>query len=379
MPGAPPPSSSLNPHKILVRGVNWLGDAVMSTPALQRLREANPAAQITLLTLDKLADLWEAHPALDKIMTFTREESVFRVSRRLSAERFGSAIVFPNSPRSTLEVFLAGIPERVGYARPWRRFFLTRGIAAPSEAVAMKKRTTSEIKRLIRSPGEVFSAPARAHHIFQYLRLVEALHAKPEPLPPHIAVSPSEVTAVEKRFRFSQEDCPLLFGLNAGAEYGPAKRWPRENFIAAARALQQQTRCHWWIFGNVAEQELAAGIAAEIQRDAPGSFVTAQSLAGLTSLRELCAALKRCDLVLTNDTGPMHLAAAVGTPVLALFGSTSPELTAPGLPGQTKHALLRHNVPCAPCFRRNCPIDFRCMQGINVESVVAAAMRIAGR
>jgi heptosyltransferase-2 len=99
------------------------------------------------------------------------------------------------------------------------------------------------------------------------------------------------------------------------------------------------------------------------------------NLAGQTTLREMCAALKMCAVVLTNDSGPMHVAAAVGTPVVALFGSTSPELTGPGLPGDARHRLLKGNAACAPCFRRECPIDFRCMQGISVEGVVEAVLR----
>jgi heptosyltransferase-2 len=98
----------------------------------------------------------------------------------------------------------------------------------------------------------------------------------------------------------------------------------------------------------------------------------------VTSLEELCAALKLCRLLLTNDSGPMHVAAALGTPVVVPFGSTSPELTGPGLPGDGRHQLLRANAPCSPCFLRECPIDFRCMNGISVEQVVEAALRAAG-
>jgi heptosyltransferase-2 len=242
----------------------------------------------------------------------------------------------------------------------------------------MHKRTVSEVKRLIDGPQETFAIPGQAHHLYQYLHLVEALGAASEPLPPHIAVTASEVAAIQERFGFCrQPGGPLLLGLNAGAEYGPAKRWPRERFAEAARTLQRQTKCHWWIFGGQTEQELARGIAAEIQAGQAPASGRVQSLAGLTSLRELCAALKACDLVLTNDTGPMHLAAAVDTRVVALFGSTSPELTGPGLPGEAKHFLLNSRVPCAPCFRRECPIDFRCMNSLSVAQVVAAVLEAA--
>ena len=122
----PPPLSP--PRRILVRSVNWLGDAVMTTPALQRLREALPAAQITLLTHEKLADLWQRHPSLDAVMTFSPGESPWSVARRLRAERFHTAVVLPNSPRSALEVWLARIPQRIGYARPWCSWLLTQAL-----------------------------------------------------------------------------------------------------------------------------------------------------------------------------------------------------------------------------------------------------------
>ncbi len=368
-------------ERIVVRGVNWLGDAVMSTPALQRLREAKPEAHITLLTPAKLAGLWQGHPALDDVMPFAGSDGVFLTARRLRRGDFATALVLPNSPRSALEVFLAGIPERIGCERPWRNWFLTRRIAPPPDAVMMSKRTVREIRRLIASPGPPFLVSATSHHLYQYLHLVAALGAKPEPLAPHIAVTPNESQAIKERFSFSRTASgqPFLFGLNAGAEYGSAKRWPRARFIAAAKALQKQMRCHWWILGGLPERESGAAIAAEIQAANPGGVEKVQSLAGSTSERELCAALKACDLLLTNDTGPMHLAAAVGTPVVALFGSSSPELTAPGLPGDGKHILLRSRVPCAPCFRRACPIDFRCMNNLSVEQVVEAVTSLAIR
>ena len=361
---------ALHPQRLLVRGVNWLGDAVMSTPALQRLRNTHPEAQITLLTPIKLGGLWPSHPAIDKVMTFSKDEAVFQVARRIRAERFDAALVLPNSPRSAIEVFLGRVPVRIGYQRPWRNLFLTHRIPARCGAIPMRKRSVSEIKRLIDSSKDAHAISATAHHVYQYLHLTAALGAPPEPLAPHIEVTREEVAAILARFGVRRESSgPPLFGLNAGAEYGPAKRWPRERFVAAAKALHRQTECQWWILGGPEDQEIAAAIAAELPAD------SAQCLAGKTSLRDLCAALKACDLLLTNDTGPMHLAAAVGTPVVALFGSTSPELTGPGLPGEGKHFLLKSGVACAPCFRRECPVDFRCMNTLGVDQVVAALLK----
>jgi len=377
-----PQSSILNPQRILVRGVNWLGDAVMSTPALQRLREARPTSHISMLTHQKLASLWTDHPDVDGVLTFESGESIFQIARRLRPENFDVALLLPNSPRSALEVFWAGIPHRIGYARAWRRFLLTHSVPPRPERVRMRKRSLGEIRRLIASsnPPPARAFPAEAHHIYDYLRLAAVLGANPEPVPPRLVVRLDEVEAIKRRFEFPTgvDESPLLLGLNAGAEYGPAKRWPRERFIATAIALQKQTNCHWWILGSRADQELASAIAAEIQASGAASSGSVRSLAGLTSLRDLCAALRACDVVLTNDTGPMHVAAAVGTPVVVPFGSSSPELTGPGLPrpAPQAHVLLNSRAPCAPCFRRRCPIDFRCMMNISVEQAVAAVLHV---
>jgi heptosyltransferase-2 len=366
----------LHSERILVRGVNWLGDAVMTTSALQRLREARPEAHVALLTPTKLRDLWRGHPAVDDVLTFENGESLFAVARKLRAGNFSTGLVLPNSPRSALEVFLAGVPIRVGLARPWRNWFLTKRVQPRAGALEMRKRSVAEIQELNRAEASPrASIPASAHHLHQYLHLVAALGAKPDPVSPKVEVTPEEVTAVRSRFGRALDGGGPLLGLNPGAEYGPAKRWPRERFVAAAIELQRRTNCHWWVFGGQADVPLAAAVSAEIIEAKAGPPGSVQNLAGRTSLRELCAALKACAALLTNDTGPMHLAAAVGTPVVALFGGTSPELTGPGLPGDSRHHLLKASVPCSPCFLRECPIDFRCMNRLTVETVVDAVRR----
>ena len=368
-----------SPEKILVRGVNWLGDAVMTTPALQRLREAKPGAHITLLTHAKLAGLWERHPAIDSVLTFSDDDGAFPVAKKLRAEKFTTAVVLPNSPRSALEVFLAGIPARIGLARPWRNFFLTQAVPPRREEVRMHKRTAAEVQSLLAGSGVPAhpAIPSSAHQLHHYLHLVAAMGANPAPIAPRLEVSAAEVAAIRNRFGAAEDGSPLL-GINAGAEYGPAKRWPRERFVATAIEIQRRTNCRWWIFGGRADVELATGVVDEIVAAKAGAAGSVRSIAGQTSLRELCAALKACRLVITNDTGPMHVAAAVGTPVIVPFGSTSPELTGPGLPGETTHQFIKANVPCSPCFLRECPIDFRCMKGIGVDTIVSAAMRVLG-
>jgi lipopolysaccharide heptosyltransferase II len=360
--------------RILIRGTNWLGDAVMTTPALLRLREKFSHAHIALLTSEKLSELWLHHPAINEAISIAPSESIFAVAKKLRANNFDLALVLPNSPRSALEVFLAGIPKRIGYARPWRNLFLTQTVAAYVETVKMQKRSAAEIKRLVseNSKSRIRNSeiPKSAHQIHEYLHLTAGLDANPEPLPPELFVAPEEIETAKKKFGLDKISNPIL-GLNPGAEYGPAKRWPIEKFIAAAKEIQQQTNCVWILFG--AKGDLA--ITNQIESAIRNSQSTIFNLAGKTSLRELMSLLKLCDALLTNDTGPMHVAAALGTPVVAIFGSTSPELTGPFSSNELSHQILKSDALCSPCFLRECPIDFRCMNGISVERVVEAALR----
>ena len=374
-----------------MRGVNWLGDAVMTTPALIRLREKYRGAHITLLTPTKLCDLWRQHPAVDEVIGFDAGEGLFSVGRKLRAGKFDLALVLPNSPRSAMEVWLAQVPQRIGFARPWRNWLLTQAVATRPGHVVMKKRSVAEIRDLTgssctkcadaahaahphrHSAGRTQIPPsAAAHQLHEYLHLVAALGASDEPTPPRLDVTPAEVEAARQKFGLleSLKAARPLYGLNPGAEYGPAKRWPAARFIAAAREIQERTNCVWLILGGKGDAALAGEIHSALRT--PHSAL--HNLAGQTSLRELMALLKLCRVLLTNDTGPMHVAAALGTPVVVPFGSTSPELTGPGLPGDPRHRLLKSDAACSPCFLRECPIDFRCLSGIGVERVVKAVV-----
>ncbi len=355
-------------ESILIRGVNWLGDAVMTTAALLQLREAKATARITLLTPAKLAGLWANHPALNDIIAFEPDEGVFALARRLRARQFTTALIFPNSFRTALEVWLARIPHRVGYEANLRGWLLTRPVAPRREAVPMRKRPLSEIRYLLERPDlKPPIHPTAAHHLNHYLHLAATFGARAELIAPHIAVSEAETAAARMKFGLPSDTRPII-GLNPGAEYGPAKRWPLERFAAVAAEIRRHTNCRWVLLGGSGDVGFAGDLMMELGTDCV-------NLAGRTSLRELCAVLRICRVVLTNDTGPMHLAAAVGTRVVVPFGSTSPELTGPGLPGDTRHQLLRADAPCSPCFRRECPVDFRCMKGIAVESVAEVMLR----
>ena len=368
--------------RIVVRAPNWLGDAVMSMPAVQRLRQRFPNAHLSLLTHQKLVGLWEHHPDINAVVPFGAAESILSLSGRLRISEFDVALILPNSPRSALEAWLARVPRRVGYGRGWRDWLLTDKVPARKEHVAMRKRSMREVNRLIEGRQARTGIPKAAHQMHDFLHLAAALGANPSPVAPDLRVDAEEAVETAKRFEVSLEGRGsarrLQFGLNAGAEYGPAKRWPVDRFIEAATELQRRTSCQWLLFGGKADVSLAGEIAQRMEAagiKASENGCAPINLAGKTTLRELCALLKICNVVLTNDTGPMHVAAAIGTPVVVPFGSTSPELTGPDLAGSGAHQLLRSDAPCSPCFRRECPIDFRCMAGITVESVVSAVLR----
>jgi heptosyltransferase II len=312
----------LKPFRILVRSSNWLGDAVMSTPAVRRLKRGRPDVRLTVLTRSKLADLWRLVPEVDEVITINPGDSIFRIASKIR-NRFEIAILFPNSIRAAIETWLAAVPRRVGYHRPWRDFFVNQFV-----------------------PEARFPAPLR-HQTDHYLRIADRVGANlGEPLPQEVH------RAVE----------PGLAGLCPGAEYGPAKRWTE--FGRAAGQLSERRGIHWLIFGTANERPIAADIMKSLG-------ASATDLTGRTSLLELAAQLRRCRLLLTNDTGTMHLAAYLGVPTISIFGSTEPQLTRPIGEG---HVIIRHHVECSPCFLRECPLDFRCMKAVTVEEVVRTVL-----
>jgi len=348
------------PNNILIRGVNWLGDAIMALPAIDRLREAHPEARLTLLTHEKLAGLWEGAEHFNEVLTFEKSESPFIIGQRLREHQFDTALILPNSPRSALECWHANIPRRIGYASRWRKWFLTDPIASHPHAVPMHKRLPLDIEYRITNNLPPEKYPARAHHIHQYLHLAKQLGASDEPTAPTLRLKtpPSKNSGNPK------------IGLIAGAEYGPAKRWPTAHFIEAAKILIEKHQAHLLLLGGKGDVETAT----EITEALPAKHTT--NLAGKTSLTQLVTTLAECNAVLTNDTGPMHVAAAVGTPVIVPFGSTSPELTAPGLPGDNAHQFLRTTAPCSPCFLKKCPIDLRCLNSITPDQAATAVARV---
>lgn len=378
-----------------MRGNNWLGDAVMTTPALERLRARFSASHITLLTPQKLAGLWEDQPVVDAVMSFESGDALLKTANRLRRGAFDLALLFPNSPRAALESWLAGIPVRVGRSSLWRRWLLTHPVPISSSAFAMPKRLPRDVRRIMRgttpndgsdagrpSQGsqrtEGTAAPfagvgEKRHHLHQYLELTRALGCGHEVTAPRLVVDAASESAASEKFGLDRS--VRWVGINAGAEYGPAKRWPGESFAKCAASLLLESSCGLVLLGSCVDVETASFIADHAVAVAGGPQ-RIRILAGKTSLKELCAVLKSCAVVLTNDTGPMHVAAAVGTPVVALFGSTAPEMTGPGLPDSPKVRIVRNPPRCAPCFLRECPIDLRCLTGIDPVVVTRAVLSL---
>ncbi|MBM3890965.1 MAG: lipopolysaccharide heptosyltransferase II, partial [Verrucomicrobia bacterium] len=316
LPKALPTPANLQPFRILIRATNWLGDAVMTMPTVQRIKQSRPDARVTVLTEPKLADLWRLHPDVDEVIVHERADNPFTLLRRalkLRRADYDAAIIFPNSWRSAFPIWLAGIPRRVGYRGHARAWMLTDPLPELIEYQTRPVMNEENIQRFARGEQPASVRPDYKHQVHHHLRLVLYLGGNATPCAARL--KPVAPTA---GMRLPQ-DKPLL-ALNAGAEYGPAKRWPLERFIAAAKQVVERENVRWVIIGGLKEAELGATIVREL------GDANAINIAGKTTLAGLCETLAQCRLLLTNDSGPMHLAAALGKPVVAIFGSTEPAL-----------------------------------------------------
>lgn len=313
---------TLTPFRILVRSPNWLGDAVMSIRAARAFKTSRPDAHLTILAPAKLTALWESVPEVDAVIPFAAEESVFAVAKKLRGH-FEVAVLMPNSLRSAIEVWLAGIPRRVGFHGHFREKLL-------NQTVRERKKSKKP--------------PRPEHHADRYWRLAEGCGAiEPPPLP--LRHTPGT-------------DC--VIGLCPGAEYGAAKRWPVEKFRELMKLVSARLSCTWVVVGTAADTPLAEEILQGFD------LARGIDLTGKTSLKELMAKLQTLTVLVTNDTGTMHLADFLGVPLVSIFGSTEPRLTGPRSP---QSIAIRHQVECSPCFLRECPIDFRCMAAVTAEEV----------
>jgi heptosyltransferase-2 len=332
-----------NPQKILVRTPNWVGDAVISLPALEALRARFPKAEIVLATKPWVSEVYRRHPAVSRQMIFDPRggpkgiRGFYRFVRALRDERFDAAVLFQNAFHAAWMARSARIPLRFGYARDGRGWLLTHPVEAPPAA-------------------------AYGHQVYYYLHLLfrAGLISRFDPVPAiHLQLAADERLWAAKYLEALGLSGPrFLVGLNPGGFHGPAKRWLPERYAALADRLIGSLHADVLIFDARAEKSLAEEIA-RVMKHTP-VIVESQ-----VSLRQLMSLLGACRLVVSNDSGPMHLAAALGVPVVSIFGSTDERATGP-LGPHTR--VVRQRVPCSPCWLRECPIDFRCMRGVTVEA-----------
>ena len=341
------------PRNILIRAPNWIGDAVMSEPALGGLRSLFPQAELTLLAKSSVAELFANDPKITRRLVYDDKGAhagltgKWSLAATLRRHQFEMAVLFQNAFEAAFIAWLAGIPRRYGYVTDGRAVLLTDSVAVPDQ----------------HSP---------IHQVEYYWNVLKPLGLGGQPSRPMLVVSPEEDRAVSARLSAAGiTPTDLIIGVNPGSTYGGAKRWLPERFAEVvrrlARQLQRDTGRHVAvvILGAKGEESLGGSIAALVD-------TRSAVLSGATTIRELMAVVKQCRVLLTNDTGPMHIAAACGVPVVAVFGPTDWRTTAPY--GQER-SIVRTPVDCAPCLLRECPIDHRCMTQVSIEQVYDAAWR----
>ena len=327
----------------MVRSTNWLGDAVMSLPAIRAIHQVFPHAQVAVVARPWVADLYARENSIDRVILYPAQKGLGakrEFAARLREERFDAAILLQNAFDAALMAWLAGIPERIGYNRDARGLLLTRAIPVPE-------------------PGDI-----PRHQRFYYLELLRRASLM-EHFPPCDAI---RLEGIDAARRSGAEHLAALgistpaIGISPGAAYGNAKRWFPERFAAVAGAFPSASIL---LFGSASERELCQSVAAQTGNS--------HNFAGQTTLREFIDLAAACRLFLTNDSGAMHVSSALGVPTVAIFGSTDDTTTGPTGP---LARVVRAHAECSPCLLRECPIDHRCMTAVTTEMAVAAALEL---
>ncbi|MBZ5595319.1 MAG: lipopolysaccharide heptosyltransferase II [Acidobacteriia bacterium] len=339
--------------KILIRATNWVGDAVMSLPAIRTVHARFPGAQITVLARPWVADLYARETAIHRVIPYAAATGFrdfptkLRAALALRAEEFDCAILLQNAFEAAAISWLARIPRRIGYARDGRSALLTDPVPVPK-------------------PGEI----AR-HQRFYYLELLRRAGLIDElPKVDAIRLEGAEAAAREGECRLVERGLALpVIGVSPGAAYGAAKRWLPERFAQAAIEVARSSNASVAVFGSSAERGLCETVADMIQRGG----VRASNFAGETALKVFVEMAAACRVFLTNDSGAMHIASAAGVPTVAVFGATDDSATGPTGP---LARVVREPVECSPCLLRECPIDHRCMTRVTAGQVAGVALEL---
>jgi heptosyltransferase-2 len=334
--------------KILIRGTNWIGDVVMTLPAIAAVREAYPAARISILVKPWVADLLRISPDVDEVLVYERPGvheglgGIFRLAGELKAGKFDMAILLQNAIEAAIIAWLARIPVRAGYSTDARGLLLTHAVKRPDDIL-------------------------RVHQTLYYLEMLRALGLKTSGKEAKLIIGEGEKTLADRILKTRGiAETPLLVGMAPGAAYGPAKRWYPDRFARVADRLIEHFSARVLLFGSAGDH----AVARSVQERARHSLV---DLTGETSLREAISLIARCGLFVTNDSGLMHVAGALGVPTVAVFGSTNPRTTSPV---GRKSVVITKNAPCSPCLRETCPTDFICMDLITADEVYDTAVTL---
>ncbi|MFH0983010.1 MAG: lipopolysaccharide heptosyltransferase II [Planctomycetota bacterium] len=350
-----PPLDPFVPQRIIVALPTWVGDAVMATPTLRALRERFARATIAFLVEANTRPVIDSSGWMDEVICWPprapgsrRRHGMIRLSAQIRRRWFDWAVLLPNSFRSALLMRMAGVPRRIGYARDARHLLLTDRLPLP------------------RRNGRIILEPM----VEYYGHLAEALGCAPPGDRLELSTDQESDAFVQQRLvGLGLADRHPLVVLNPGANYGSAKQWLPERFAAVADRLIEDQGAGVVITCGPGEEELAHRVAGTMHRPA---LVLERPRGTLAQLKSL---IKRCDLLLTNDTGPRHFAKAFVRPVVTIFGSTIQKLTDTDYPLERK---LQIEVDCGPCQLRECPLDHRCMTGISVDMVYRACCELLG-
>jgi heptosyltransferase-2 len=343
-------SSARLPVKILIRATNWIGDAVMSLPALRQVRRRFPDAHITVLGRPWVLDLYSRESFPNETVPFTGSSfsQKYTLAVSLRRMRFDCAILFQNAFEAAALTFAAGIPQRIGYARDGRSPLLTCAVRVPR-------------------PGEI-----PRHESYYYLELLRRAGLMDAPLPaePEIRLEGAEqASANGTRLLAAAGLEPPAIGISPGAAYGGAKRWLPDRFAEAAVSIARASGHPVALFGSAAERDLCGFVASQVA----AHNVPAVNFAGETTLARFIDMAAACAVFLTNDSGAMHVASALGVPTVAVFGATDHAATGPT---GAHSRVVRHPVECSPCLLRECPIDHRCMTRVGAAEVAQTALHL---
>ncbi|MBI2812272.1 MAG: lipopolysaccharide heptosyltransferase II [Candidatus Melainabacteria bacterium] len=334
------------PRNIIVRMPNWIGDLVMATPILSDLRKTYPKARITAMCRSPICELLKEDPEIDELFCFSKTSGFGRRTERrniiekLRKGGYDLGILLTHSFSSAWWFWLGKVQNRLGYECNGRKFLLTHNLPFPQNI-------------------------QNQHLVITYKMLLEPLGIPVSDTIPKLYLAPKEINDARALFRqYGIPEGARVVGINPGATYGSAKCWLPERFREVTQKLLTDKDIYVVYFGDQVTVSLVEEICA-------GLSPRVINLAGATSLRQLGALIASCDVLLTNDSGPMHIADALGTPVVALFGSTSEIVTGPYRSG----IVIHKHVECSPCYQRTCPIDFRCMKRVEADEVYEAIIR----